>query len=124
MKGERNAGSVWLVRSLVLISAAVVACCCGVLVGCKKTPEPTAAPRANVQTPAQTPASHELRTIGERTLIALLARDTKTLLEYDHNAEDEASLNNKSSELYCYLFDTSCIPNAKKPAVYEMVSSA
>jgi hypothetical protein len=121
MKGERNAGSVWLVRSPVLISAAVIACCCGMLFGCKKkTPEPTAAPRANVQNPA----SHELRTIGERTLIALLARDTKTLLEYDHNAEDEASLNNKSSELYCYLFDTSCIPDAKKPAVYEIVSSA
>ena len=90
------------------------------LLGCKKTPEPTAAPRANVQNPA----SHELRTIGERTLIALLARDTKTLLEYDHNAEDEASLNNKSGELYCYLFDTSCILDAKRPAVYEIVSSA
>jgi hypothetical protein len=120
MKGEQNAGSAWFVRGSTLISAAVIACCFGMLLGCKKASEPAAAPRANVQSPV----SSELRTIGERAVIALLARDTKTLLQYDHNAEDEASLNNKSSELYCYLFDTNCIPNAKRPAVYELVSSA
>jgi hypothetical protein len=120
MKGEQNVESVWFVRGSTLISAAVIACCCGMLLGCKKAPEPTATPRGNIQNPV----SRELRTIGEKAAIALLAKDTKTLLEYDHNAEDEASLNNKSSELYCYLFETSCIPDAKRPAVYEMVSSA
>lgn len=89
------------------------------VLGCKKASEP-AAPVAKVEEPA----ARELRAIGERVAPAVMARDINTLLEYDHDPEDEASLKNKSGDLYCYLFDSSCFPGAKRRAVYELFSTA
>jgi hypothetical protein len=90
------------------------------MLGCKKASEP-AAPAAKV---VEDTANRDLRAIGERVTTAVVAKDINTLLEYDHDPEDEASLKNKSSDLYCYLFDSSCIPEAKRRSVYEIFSTA
>ena len=99
--------------------AVSIAFCCSVMLGCKKASEP-AAPKAKVEDTA----NRELRAIGDRVATAVVAKDINTLLEYDHDPEDEASLKNKSGDLYCYLFDSTCIPEAKRRAVYEIFSTS
>jgi hypothetical protein len=126
MKAEENAWiwktwSIRLGRGRADWPVAVIACCSLMLpmAGCKKASEP-AAPLAKVEDPA----TRELRTIGDRVMTAVTARDINTLLEYDHDPDDEASLKNKSGDLYCYLFDSSCIPGAKTRAVYDILSTS
>jgi hypothetical protein len=99
--------------------AVSIAFCCSVMLGCKKASEP-AAPKAKVEDTA----NRELRAIGDRVATAVVAKDINTLLEYDHDPEDEASLKNKSGDLYCYVFDSTCIPEAKRRAVYEIFSTS
>lgn len=101
--------------------AALMACCCGMLLGCRKTSEPVAAAGG---TRVEDPATRELQAIGDRVTTAVVAKDVNTLLEYDHDPDDEAALKNKSGDLYCYLFDSSCIPGAKTRAVFDTLSTA
>jgi len=120
MKRKPYAWSAWFG-----LSAAVIACCCGMMLGCKKASGPAAANAgANPAAMVEDPATRELHAIGNRVTTALMARDINTLLEYDHDPEDEASLKNKSGDLYCYLFDSSCIQGANKRAVYDLFSTA
>ena len=119
MKAGKNAWTTWFCRRHAVLSAAVIACCCGLMLGCKKASE-AAAPAAKIEDTA----TRELRTIGDRAVTAVVAKDINTLLEYDHDPGDEASLKNKSGDLYCYLFDSSCIQGAKTRAIYEIVSTS
>lgn len=125
MKGEQNARSTRFGLGHVVLGSAVIACCCGMMLGCKKSSGPAAAnPGANPAATVEDPATRDLRAIGDRVTTAMMARDINTLLEYDHDPEDEASLKNQSGDLYCYLFDSSCIPGPKRRAVYELFSTA
>jgi hypothetical protein len=68
-----------------------------------------------------------LRLIGTKVAKAVLDRDISMLLQYDRpdlRADDEISLKDKKSDLYCFLFDTSCIPGKKGRSVYDKLSSA
>jgi hypothetical protein len=104
----------------IICLAISLACCCSMMLGCKKASEP-AAPVVKV---VEDTTNRELHAIGDRVTAAVVAKDINTLLEYDHDPEDEASLKNKSGDLYCYLFDSSCIPGAKRRSVYEIFSTA
>jgi hypothetical protein len=96
------------------------------VLGCKKTSQASgsAGADASLAAKAQDPATRELRGIGDRVAMAVLAKDVKTLLEYDHDPEDEAQLQNQSGDLYCYLFGSGCITEAKRRAVYELFSAS
>src|SRR5437660_582812 len=69
----------------------------------------------------QRPKKHDavlddLRLIGTKVAKAVLDRDISTLLQYDRpdlRANDEIWLKDKKSDLYCFVFDTSCIPGKK-----------
>lgn len=68
-----------------------------------------------------------LRQIGAIVAKAVLDRDVATLLRYDRadlRAEDEISLKDKKSNLYCFLFDSSCLSGERHPSVYEKLSMA
>jgi hypothetical protein len=106
-------------RVFIVSSVAVIACCSILMAGCKKASGPGAG-AANVEAPEM----RELRAIGDRATVAVVARDVSTLLEYEHDPEDEASLKNKSGDLYCYLFDSSCIQGAKTRAVYDLFTNS
>ncbi|HET7872090.1 MAG TPA: hypothetical protein VFL42_06225, partial [Terriglobales bacterium] len=80
--------------------------------------------RAAMPPRAEDPATRELRAIGDRVIVAMMAKDISTLLEYDSDPEDQASLKSKSGELYCYLFDSTCISGARRQAVNELFAAA
>jgi len=42
----------------------------------------------------------------------------------DLRADDEVSLGDKRSDLYCFLFDSTCLPGGKGRSVYEKLSTA
>lgn len=72
-------------------------------------------------------ALQDLHDMGMRIADAVVAKDIPTLLNYgrrDLRSEDENSLRNQKSELYCYLFDSSCITWKKQRSVYEKISQA
>lgn len=121
MKKEQNA---WNTRSgwrHAALSAIVVACCCSLMPGCRKA----GASATNAAAEAKMdPATRELRAIGDRATTAVISKDTSALLEYDHDPEDQASLQSRSGDLYCYLFDSSCITGGRTRAVYELFSTA
>jgi hypothetical protein len=51
----------------------------------------------------------------------------QTLLRYDRSdlrAEDEHLLKDEGSDLYCFLFDSTCFPGGKGRSVYEKLSTA
>ncbi|HET9182181.1 MAG TPA: hypothetical protein VFP59_08620 [Candidatus Angelobacter sp.] len=115
-RGQRS-GSIWFARKHTALSVAAIVCCCGMIFGCKKG---SATNPAAVKT--EDPATRELRAIGDRVTAAVIGKNINTLLEYDHDPEDQASLENKSGDLYCYLFVSSCIPEAKTRAVYDILT--
>jgi hypothetical protein len=63
---------------------------------------------------AQTPTSADLQTlrqIGAQVAHAMITKDPKVLLKYDMESlhvEHERELRDPNSDLYCYLFDTTC----------------
>ena len=68
-----------------------------------------------------------LRQMGFNAAKAVLDRDVSTLLNYDRpdlRAADEVSLGDKKSDLYCFLFDSTCLPGGKGRSVYEKLSTA
>lgn len=87
--------------------------------GCKKGSAATGS-----MAKAEDPATRDLRAIGDKVTAAVVGKDVNVLLQYDHDPEDQASLQNKSGDLYCYLFDSSCIPEAKTRAVYDILTGA
>jgi hypothetical protein len=71
-------------------------------------------------------ALDSLRQIGAVVARAVLDKDTTTLLRYDRTdlrAEDESSLKNPKSDLYCFLFDSSCIAG-KGRSVFDKLASS
>ncbi len=68
-----------------------------------------------------------LRQLGFTAAKAVLDKDVSTLLLYDRSdlrADDEISLRDKKSDLYCFLFDSTCLPGGKGRSVYEKLSTA
>jgi hypothetical protein len=118
MKGKQKACTNWFFFTAAILSF------CSLMLGCKQAPAAAAIPGAKLMAKADDPATRELRAIGDRVAVAVLARDVKTLLEFDHDPDDQASLTNKSGDLYCYLFDTSCITGANRRAVYDLFSTS
>ena len=71
----------------------------------------------------------ELQQIGEKIAKAVLDKDLPTLLSYDRSdlrASDELALKNPKSDLYCFLFDSSCITwgDGEWRSVYDKLSQA
>jgi hypothetical protein len=63
--------------------------------------------------------------MGQKIADAVLAKDIPALLNYDRHdwrSQDQKDLKDRSSELYCYLFDSSCISSKKERSVYEKMS--
>lgn len=116
-KENVRTGSIGLGRVFLAVPLALIACCC-ITAGCKKASAPSTPARM------EDPATRGLRAIGDRVTTAIVAKDVNALLEYDHDPEDAASLQSKSGDLYCYLFDSSCIPGAKTRAVYDLFSNS
>lgn len=97
---------------------------CGWLMGCRKSSAPSA-PQVQAATHRpQDPATRDLLAIGDRVTTAIVARDTNTLLDYDHDPDDAASLQSKSGELYCYLYDSNCIQGGNGRAIYDLFATA
>jgi len=70
-------------------------------------------------------ARRNLHLIGEKVARAVLDKDIPSLLSYDRadfRSEDEASLKHTKSDLYCFLFDSSCIEGGKWRSVYDKLS--
>lgn len=107
-------------RAQACLSAVMILCICYVAPGCRKASGSASTPAAKVEDPA----TRELRAIGDRATTAVVARNINALLEYDHDAEDQAALQNKSGDLYCYLFDSNCIPGAQTRAVYDILTTS
>jgi hypothetical protein len=73
--------------------------------------------------------SRDLRKIGAAVAKAVLDKDIQALLAYDRadlRAQNEVSLKNPKSDLYCYLFDSDCITwgNGDWRSVYDKLSDA
>ena len=126
---RRRAGAVGLAATVIVVSLLALA-------GCKKAKAPeaaaaTATPVIATATPTpapapakpEDPATRELREIGEKVAAAIRAKDVDTLLVYDQNSDDQAALKTKSGELYCYLFDTTCM-TGKGRSVYDVFTEA
>lgn len=108
----------------ILAFAAVLIACCGCFVGCRKGTASSVPQVQPIAARPQDPATRDLLAIGDRVTAAIVGRDTNTLLDYDHDPEDAASLQSKSGELYCYLFDSSCIQDSNSRAIYDLFSTA
>src|SRR6185312_13556788 len=106
-----------------VLFAVLMACGCSLISACRKTSGP-AKVNAAAAAKAEDPATHQLRLIGDRVAIAMVSRDVNPLLEYDHYPEDEASLKSKSGDVYCYVFDSTCISGGRPQSVYDLFSSA
>jgi hypothetical protein len=73
-------------------------------------------------------AAVELRQIGDEIAKAVLSKNISTLLTFDRRDlswEDEMSLKDPQSPLFCYIFDSKCIPpKPKRRSIYEILSRA
>lgn len=107
-----------------LLFAAVLMAGCVCLIGCRKGAASSVPQRQPVASRPQDPATRDLLAIGDRATTAIVARDANILLDYDHNPDDVASLQSKSGELYCYLFDSSCLQGGGGRAIYDLFSTA
>src|SRR5579863_4927657 len=57
----------------------------------------------------------ELHELGVQIAKAVIAKDPDALLRYDRadlRADDQRALKDSKSELFCYLFDTSCMQSS------------
>jgi|ERR1700730_10016777 len=78
---------------------------------------------------ARVTPNKNLYLIGEKISRAVLDKDIPTLLSYDRadlRYQDEVSLKNNKSDLYCYIFDSDCITwgDGTWRSVYDKLSSA
>ena len=113
-------GNKFSFRTQASLSAVMIFCLCVIAPGCRKASRAPTTPAAKVEDPG----TQELRAIGDRATTAVVARNINALLEYDHDPEDEAALQNKTGDLYCYLFDSNCIPGAQTRAVYDILTTS
>jgi hypothetical protein len=120
MKTKKNARCRRLGRIFAASSLAGIGFWSIMVAGCSKTSAPAASSAMKVEDPEV----RELRSIGDKATTAVVAKNVNALLEFEHNPEDEASLRNKSGDLYCYLFDSTCIQGPKQRAVYELFSTS
>ena len=118
MRTKQRSGNNRRLRKHTALTLAAILCLCGIMFGCRNRSAATASTAK-----AEDPATHDLRAIGDKVTAAVIGKDINTLLQYDHDPEDQASLRNKSGELYCYLFDSICIPHAKTRAVYDVLTA-
>lgn len=123
MTGEQYALNARFSLVPALLLAIVIACGCSLMSGCRKTSGP-ATVNAAAAAKAEDPATHQLRLIGDRVAVAMVARDINPLLEYDHYPEDETSLKTKTGDVYCYVFDSTCISGGRPQSVYDLFSTA
>ena len=82
--------------------------------------------RAQQPTKRADSALQSLHHIGEIVSKAVLNKDTATLLQYDRadlRDEDQVSLKDTKSDLYCFLFDSGCI-SGKGRSVLDKLSSS
>jgi len=98
---------------------------CGLSLGAL---HPQAKQTKSSNVPART-ASKTLYLMGEKISRAVLEKDIPTLLSYDRSdlrSQDEDSLKNNKSDLYCYIFDSECITwgDGTWRSVYDKLSSA
>lgn len=73
----------------------------------------------------QDPAVSQLRDFGKRLASAVLNHDIDAILEADRadlRADDRLALRDAKSDLYCFLFDTSCA--TVNASVYDILSRA
>ena len=80
-------------------------------------------------TARKTTPSRDLHKIGEAIAKAVLDKNIATLLTFDRTdlrSQDEESLRNTKSNLYCYIFDSECITwgDGNWRSVYEKLSQA
>ena len=73
--------------------------------------------------------SRDLHKIGEAIAKAVLDKNIETLLTFDRadlRPQDEESLKNTKSNLYCYIFDSECITwgDGNWRSVYDKLSQA
>src|SRR5690349_303346 len=122
MHREPQHSSIWSAATKHFFFVAVVACCCSWTVGCRSASGSATAP-VNTAARAEDPATRDLHSIADKAAAAVIGRDVNTLLEYDRNPEDQASLKSTRGDLYCYLFDSSCISGTNKRAIYDLFSS-
>lgn len=101
---------------------AMVAYCCSSMLGCRSGSH-AATPAANTAVKAEDPATRDLHAIADKATAAVMSKDLNTLLQYDQEPEDEASLKSTRGDLYCYLFDSSCIAGTNKRAIYDLFST-
>jgi hypothetical protein len=92
-------------------------------------PLATGQARQKSSAPQRNNPSRDLRKIGEAVAKAVLDKDIQALLIYDRadlRPQNEVSLNNPKSDLYCYLFDSDCITwgNGDWRSVYDKLSEA
>ena len=86
-----------------------------------KQAKPSGSPQAS--------AERSLQLIGTQISQAVLDKDVPTLLTYDRadlRGNDEVSLHNTKSDLYCYIFDSECITwgDGSWQSVYDKLSHA
>jgi hypothetical protein len=70
-------------------------------------------------------AAIQLRSLGQRLVAAVLAHDLETILAADRpdlRAEDRLALQDQTSDLYCFLFDSSC--TTVKASVHDIFARA
>jgi hypothetical protein len=92
---------------------------------------PTQAHQASQQssTARKNTPSRDLHKIGEAIAKAVLDKNIETLLTFDRadlRSQDEESLKNTKSNLYCYIFDSECITwgDGNWRSVYDKLSQA
>jgi len=73
--------------------------------------------------------SRDLHRMGEAIAKAVLDKNIETLLTFDRadlRSQDQESLKNTKSDLYCYIFDSDCITwgDGTWRSVYDKLSSA
>ena len=112
-------------RRIVIISGASI-----IAITCALIPSVTAKQAEKKSSPGATnQVRRDLQQLGERIAKAVLDKDIPTLLSYDRadmRSEDEVALKNTKSNLYCFLFDSSCITwgNGEWRSVYDKLSQA
>src|SRR5260370_32555173 len=112
-------------RRIVIISSASIIAITRSLI-----PSVTAKQAEKKSSPGATnQVRRDLQQLGERIAKAVLDKDIPTLLSYDRadmRSEDEVALKNTKSNLYCFLFDSSCITwgNGEWRSVYDKLSQA
>src|SRR5437868_15291726 len=87
----------------------------------------SATSRLGARKPVPDAAIQELRAIGITLADAVVKRDFDTLLKYDRPAlrsVDSADLQNPRSELYCFVFDSSCAAPELRGSVRDVIVDA